>query len=220
MPIFCSGVIDILNWLPPEKNCGACGVPSCAEFVKLRTIGKKKNEDCPFFARIENKVKSYDSGALYRDKDILGNDYDFILHPLPGEPSARKIILPFRPDIVEKWEIEKDDIVLGRPMGAGCPVQHVLSVIHADPVTGILTCHVISPLIARDNSKNVKDIRAYHITGFEGFTEVRRESPVFGKRHRFLPGFCMMNLAHTGVVNMVLVKETGMQVRVEDIRIF
>jgi hypothetical protein len=38
-------------------------------------------------------------------------------------------------------------------------------------------------------------------------------------RQRFLPGYCMMNLAHTGVVNMVLAKSAGLHVRVEDIRL-
>lgn len=33
------------------------------------------------------------------------------------------------------------------------------------------------------------------------------------------PGYCMMNLTHTGVVNMVLGKSCGLYVRVEDIRL-
>jgi hypothetical protein len=43
--------------------------------------------------------------------------------------------------------------------------------------------------------------------------------PVFGRRQRFLPGFCMMNLGHTGVVNFVAEDKSGVHVRVEDIRI-
>jgi len=157
--------------------------------------------------------------AISVDTDILGNGFDFILHPLPGEVSARKIILPFRPDLVERWEIKKGDMVLGRPMGAGCPVQHVLSVIDADEITGVLTCHVISPLAAREEPDRVKDLRAYHMIGFEGLAETVRKPPEFGRRQRFLPGFCMMNITHTGVVNMVLEKKAGTHLRVEDIRI-
>lgn len=41
--------------------------------------------------------------------------------------------------------------------------------------------------------------------------------PRFGVRHSFLPGFCMMDRAHTGLVNMVIRKPWGLQVRVEDV---
>lgn len=218
-PISFSGVIDITDWTPPGKDCGACGAKTCLEFVNMRMDGNKSNEECPFFPGTDTVLPPDINEAIIGDTDLLGNDFDFIIHPLPGEPSARKIILPFRPDLVERWEIKKGDIVLGRPMGAGCPVQHVLSVIHADPITGVLTCHVVSPMIARSEPEMIKDVRAYHIIGFEGLTEVIAGSPEFGRRQRFLPGFCMMNLAHTGVVNMVLQKEAGTQIRVEDIRI-
>jgi hypothetical protein len=42
---------------------------------------------------------------------------------------------------------------------------------------------------------------------------------VLGTRQRFLPGYCMMDLSHTAVVNMVLKKKEGLHVRLEDIRI-
>jgi uncharacterized Fe-S cluster-containing protein len=102
-------------------------------------------------------------------------------------------------------------------MGQGCPVQHVLRVINANPVTGVLTCHTVGPHAARQGG--VKDVQAYHVIGFEGIAEVVKRSPEFGFRQSFLPSFCMMQTAHTGVVNMVLGKSTGLQVRVEDIRI-
>jgi uncharacterized Fe-S cluster-containing protein len=57
------------------------------------------------------------------------------------------------------------------------------------------------------------------MVGFEGIAHVVTQAPEFGRRQRFLPGFCMMNVAHTGVVNMVLGKSCGLYVRLEDIRI-
>jgi len=102
-------------------------------------------------------------------------------------------------------------------MGAGCPVQHVLSVIRANPVTGLLTCLVVGPRASRGGG--FKEIEAYHIVGFEGISRTVRREPTFGMRQRFLPGSCMMNLAHTGVVNMVLAQSSGLHVRVEDIRL-
>ena len=203
------------DWKPPGKDCGACGAKSCNDFLILLGQGTKSCDDCPFYGTPAPTVVT---GAPARpETDICGREYDFIIGPLPGEPSARKIILPFRADLVERWNIVPGDIVIGRPMGQGCPVQHVLRVINANPVTGVLTCHTIGPHAARQGG--AKDVQAYHVIGFEGMAEVVKRSPEFGFRQSFLPSFCMMQTAHTGVVNMVLGKSTGLQVRVEDIRI-
>ena len=67
--------------------------------------------------------------------------------------------------------------------------------------------------------KDVKDLEAYHMLAFEGVAEIVREEPVIGKRMRFLPAYCMMNLGHTGVVNQIFKCREGLQVRVEDVRI-
>jgi uncharacterized Fe-S cluster-containing protein len=107
--------------------------------------------------------------------------------------------------------------VLGRPMGAGCPIPHVLKVIEADYTTGLLYTWVVGPQYARE--QEVKDLTAYHMIGFEGIADQIRKSPEFGKRVTFLPGFCMMNLNHTGLVNLVLQQTAGLHVRLEDIRI-
>jgi uncharacterized Fe-S cluster-containing protein len=177
--------------------------------------GQKSRGDCPFSC--ENSVTSTENKGNYSGTDVCGKSYDFVIGPLAGEPSARKIILPFRADLVERFGITKGDIVLGRPMGQGCPVQHVLRVIDANIVTGVLTCHTVGPRAAREGS--VKDIQAYHVIGFEGIATVVNRPPEFGLRQYFLPSFCMMQLAHTGVVNMVLAQAEGLHVRVEDIRI-
>ena len=205
-----------MAWQPPGKDCGACGAPTCEAFIALVREGEKDLLDCVFYST-DLAPSRFESETRHTGRDILGAEYDFILEPLPGEVSARKIILPFRPDLVEKWEIVPGDIVVGRPMGAGCPVQHVLSVIRANPVTGLLTCLVVGPRASRGGG--FKEIEAYHIVGFEGISRTVRCEPTFGMRQRFLPGSCMMNLAHTGVVNMVLAQSSGLHVRVEDIRL-
>lgn len=203
------------DWQPPGKDCGACGAKSCGDFVILVEQGTKAWTDCPFYGTTA-PTGAVDTPARAAT-DVCGRSYDFIIGPLPGEPSARKIILPFRADLVERWEIVPGDLVIGRPMGQGCPVQHVLRVIEANPVTGVLTCHTVGPHEARKNGG--KDVQAYHVIGFEGMAEVVRRPPEFGFRQFFLPSFCMMQVAHTGVVNQVLEKTAGIQVRVEDIRI-
>lgn len=209
-----------MSWNPPGKNCGLCGAKSCDEFVILVRNGEKSYFDCPFYREEIEKIEETElcrDKASYSGKDILGRDYDFILDSMPHEVSLRKIILPFRPDLVEKWSIVPDDIVVGRPAGSGCPVQHVMRVIDANAVTGVLTCFVVGPAYSR--GKQVKEIEAYHVVGFEGVARVVNREPVFGMRQRFLPGFCMMDLSHTGVVNMILEKKDGLHVRIEDVRL-
>lgn len=208
---------QLKHWLPPGKNCGQCGVENCKTFLTLVRQGEKTYDDCPFFREKPQQTNCYLNNALYSPHDLLGNPYDFILKPLPREISARKIVLPFRSDLVEKMSIKAGDYVLGRPMGAGCPIPHVLKVFKAELTTGLLYTWVVGPQYSRRGQ--VKDVIAYQMIGFEGIaTEIKRE-PIFGARMTFLPGFCMMNLNHTGLVNLVLEKSEGLHLRLEDIRI-
>ncbi|HBC94515.1 MAG TPA: Fe-S cluster protein [Pelotomaculum sp.] len=206
------------SWLPPGKNCGLCGESSCKSFLRMINTAQKNYNDCPFYTdRQTCRQSEHSSEAIYTGKDILGHPYDFVLGPLPGEISARKIVLPFRSDLVEKMNIQKGDLVLGRPMGAGCPIPHVLKVIKAEAVTGLLYTWVVGPKYSRE--QEVKDVTAYHMIGFEGIATRVTTEPTLGCRVTFLPGFCMMSLNHTGLVNMGLQKSCGMHVRIEDIRI-
>ncbi len=205
-----------MHWNPPGKNCGMCGSKTCSEFIGLVKKGEKTYSDCPFYQK-ETAKELPSTQPQYSKKDILGLSYDFILEPLPKEVSARKIILPFRPDLVEKWNTKAGDIIVGRPAGSGCPVQHVLKVIDANKITGVLTTWVVGPRYSR--GKRFREIEAYHVVGFEGIAKVVNKEPVFGARQRFLPGNCMMHLGHTGVVNMILNKEYGIHIRIEDIRL-
>ncbi|HEY3315941.1 MAG TPA: (Fe-S)-binding protein [Bacillota bacterium] len=204
------------HWTPPGKDCGLCGARNCEEFRGLLATGERAVDDCAFY-EAQAPVADISTVCATDTTDVLGNAWDFVLGPLPGEPSARKVVLPFRGDLVEKWGITRGDIVLGRPFGAGCPVQHVLKVIEADPVTGVLETWCVGPAFAR--GRPVKDVGGYHMLGFVGMATRQRRAPMFGVRHTFLPGFCMMHLNHTGLVNMMLRKEAGLQVRLEDIRI-
>ncbi len=205
-------------WLPPGKNCGLCGEQSCKSFLRAVNDTTKNYADCPYYHSPLSPQKTAAPGAAaYPENDILGHPYDFILEPLPGEVSARKIVLPFRADMVEKMQIQAGDYVLGRPMGAGCPIPHVLQVIRAEQVTGLLYTWVVGPRYARE--QQVKDVVAYHMIGFEGLAGHIKKEPAFGCRVTFLPGFCMMSLNHTGVVNMLLQKNCGLHLRIEDIRL-
>ena len=205
-----------MEWTPPGKDCGACGFASCEEFASQVASGKRLPAECVFFKKI-SADKACCGKTAYSGSDVLGKKYDFVLRALPHEPSARKYIVPFRPDLVERWNIRPGEIVTGRPAGPGCPVYHALRVLTSNPVTGVLECHTVGPLVARQGP--VHDVQAYHVHAFEGMAEVVNQPPVLGTRQRFLPGFCMMDLSHTGVINMVLKKKEGIHIRIEDIRI-
>ncbi len=203
-----------MPWAPPGRDCGSCGMATCRAFANAVKKGKKTETDCPFYAVEQFATKE---PARYSGTDITGALYDFVIRAFPGEPSARKFIVPFRADLVEKWGIRPGALVTGRPAGPGCPVYHALRVLSANPVTGVLGCHTVGPLAAR--KEKAFDVQAYHVHAFEGIAETVHRPPTLGLRQRFLPGFCMMDLAHTAVVNMVLRKKEGVHVRVEDIRI-
>ncbi|WNY28046.1 hypothetical protein MmiEs2_02260 [Methanimicrococcus stummii] len=208
------------QWTPPGKNCGVCGFQTCADFSAAVARKSKAVSDCIFYSGKSSSSKESPfpiiSDSCYSGTDVTGMPYDFVIHAFPNEPSARKIILPFRPDLTERMDIRADDLVLGRPAGAGCPVQHVLKVREADPVTGVIIGYVVSPAEARENSE-IKDVKMYHMIGFEGRAQVISNPPEFGKRYSFLPGFCMMHRAHSGLVNLVLNKPSGIHVRVEGV---
>ena len=170
-----------------DKNCGLCG--------EMCTNNVNENENL----------------------DFHNNIYDFLLKPIADEPSARKIIRPFRTDLIEKLNIKVGDIVIARPMGAGCPVTHVLKVYEIDDLAGLLYTWVVGPEYSR--GKETKDIKAYSMVGFEGIAENIINHPKVGKAAGFMPNFCMLRLTHYGLVNKVLNTSEGLVVRIEDIHI-
>lgn len=223
----------VIEWKPPGKNCGACGSQTCSDFVDRLEGGLAELSLCPFYSKerpvsLENaltwgsipnlrNLAAQARNFTYSGVDVAGKEYDFVLLPFQDEPSARKFIVPFRADLVELWGIKKGDLVTGRPAGPGCPVYHALRVLSANPVTGVIECHTVGPMEAR--KEDAHDVQAYHVHAFEGIASPVKRPPVFGTRQYFLPGNCMIGLAHTALVNMVFQKPSGTHVRLEDIRI-
>lgn len=205
------------EFVPPGKNCGACGCRTCDEYTTRVSSGNLDKESCPFYREKPISERIPIHNARYSGKDVVGQEYDYVITAMPGEPSARKIVLPFRPDLVERLNIVPGDVVVGRPAGAGCPINHVMKIIDADTVTGVLTGFVLGPSLSRGHFDEVKEVKMYHMLGFEGRAIPIKKEPAFGVRQHFLPGFCMMDRAHTGLCNMVIDKPWGIHVRVEDV---
>ena len=192
----------------PNKNCGMCGFESCELFAEEAERDSALLKRCIYLK--EAKIARVE----YAPKDIIGMEYDFILMPTPNEKSCRELILPFNPFLSRELDIKKGDIIVGRPMGQGCPVQHVMEVIDADKF-GVITIWVVGPQYSRDGE--FKEVGPYNVIGFEGLARAVKREPVFGHRQRFLPGYCMMNLGHTGLVNFVNKTKDRIFVRLEDI---
>ena len=194
-----------------DRNCGLCGNQSCEEFRNSLKNGFGHETDCPFHAKDRNLT------IIEDNKDTHGNQFDFVLKAIGNEISARKIVRPFRVDLIEKLDIKEGDIVVGRPMGAGCPVTHVLKVYEVDYLAGLLYTWVVGPAYSR--GKETKDISAYAMIGFEGIAENIVKHPKVGLGAGFMPNFCMLRLTHYGLVNKVLNTSEGLVVRIEDIHI-
>jgi uncharacterized Fe-S cluster-containing protein len=202
-----------------NHNCGLCGETTCELFQTKVNLEEKDINDCPFMEK-ETKEKPdnmQDNSYIVDEYDLHGNPFDFILKAVSGEHSARKIIRPFRPDLIEKLHITRGSIVMGRPMGAGCPVTHILLVYEVDELAGVLYTWAVGPKYSRN--KSVLDIKAYNMIGFEGIAVNIKNEPKIGKGAAFLPGFCMLRLVHHGLVNKVLKTGEGILVRIEDIHI-
>jgi uncharacterized Fe-S cluster-containing protein len=107
-------------WNPPGKNCGACGSQTCSDFVSRLEAGLTESDMCPFYSTDNivrpEKIVSRENSSIqtknisYSGVDVTGKEYDFVLLPFPDEPSARKFIVPFRADLVEKWDIKKETL--------------------------------------------------------------------------------------------------------------
>ena len=115
----------------PGKNCGLCGMKTCADFAEIVEKNPASIERCPHVSALacaacapQMKPNLAESGAPEVTwKDHLNRDYDFVLDKFPGEAGPRETILLFNPANVEKLRLKKGDVIYGRPgwISCGCP---------------------------------------------------------------------------------------------------
>lgn len=215
----------------PELNCGMCGYRTCGEFsTQIKTEPdllkrcihisgscvkeeEKKTDRLNLNARKEPAVTAPQNESKWRDS--LGREFDFILEHFEEEPGPREIIIPHNPMITREMDINKDDIIIGRPLGisCGCPITHCGVVMDVDKRTGVIVWCVTGPLNPRQ--KGFKDLGYYIAEGYEGMiTEARCEIKI-GMRYFFQPRMCMLQWRHSGLVNFINKTPKGLQVRVE-----
>lgn len=217
----------------PGLDCGLCGFPTCDAFEerltqtpdlikrcihlntkaavssKLTVVGKDsscRNLGCVSSAAGEARRQWFDS---------LGREFDFILQHFPEEPGPREIIIPHNPMLTREMEIQKGDVLIGRPLGmsCGCPVTHCGEVTDVDPRTGVITWCVTGPL--RPRQEGYKDLGYYIAEAYEGLVQESRSELKIGMRYFFQPDMCMLQWRHSGLVNYLNRTPKGLQVRLE-----
>ena len=188
--------------LLPGFNCGICGYARCDEFGGALLKKQTQLEKCKFLYQEifdENREKLE---AILREEKIIpeeekivgvldGYEADIILKPLPEEHSCRETLFPFT-----KEELKTGDIIRYRPLG--CPIIHFAKII--DENHGLIIVNIIGPRHRLDEKVKFefKDIGVCMVGGFEGIIEGKL--PSVGDTVRFLPGHCMMQKVHSGVV--------------------
>lgn len=132
-----------MNTQLPGLNCGDCGCKSCAAFQEEIEENPDEIKRC---IHLQNASRTTYEGGTW--KDTLGREYDFILDVLKGDQGPRETILPHNPMLTRELEIEKDDILIGRPLGmsCGCPITHCGIVKDVDKKTGVIVWCVTGPL--------------------------------------------------------------------------
>jgi uncharacterized Fe-S cluster-containing protein len=193
-----SRVIKLL----PGFNCGICGYARCDEFgysllKKGTELGKCRFLFQEIFEENRNELEE-----ILREENIIpeekkpvglldGYEADFILNPLKGEKSCREVLYPFT-----KKELKKGDVIRYRPLG--CPIIHFAKILEED--NGLITVHMIGPCHRIDSEVEFEymDIGVCMVGGFEGVIDGKL--PDVGETIRFLPGHCMMQKVHSGVV--------------------
>lgn len=220
----------------PGLNCGLCGYRTCAEMAEQLPVKPELLKRClplsehrqqpsemkPFGVSAPKKdcgscssVCAPESPEKVKWKDSLGREFDFYLEHFPEDPGPREIIIPHNPMITREMDIQRGDILIGRPLGmsCGCPVTHCGVVREVDKRTGVIVWYVTGPLQPRQHG--FKDLGYYIAEGYEGLIKQTRCEPKIGMRYFFQPELCMLQWRHSGLVNYLNRLKDGYQVRLE-----
>ena len=203
--------------LLPGYNWGECGYRQCRDFAAALVDGEVELDGCPHLASeklalnipVIQQLLGGPGTGIKDSRHIIGVidglEADFVLSPLPGEPSCREDLHAFDPDV----GADVGEYVRYRPLG--CPVTHFARVL--DMKRGIMTVHLVGP-IHRLGGDDVafEDIGLCLVLGFDGIVSKGRV-PDVGQTVKFLPEHCMMQKVHSGVV----VHSEGSRLRIEGI---
>jgi uncharacterized Fe-S cluster-containing protein len=217
----------------PGLNCGLCGSRTCDELAARMISRPDLLRRCIPLSqnRIDGNASLQANDAApcasacsvarpaARDDrswtDTLGRGFDFYLEHFPEDPGPREIILPHNPMLTRELDIQRGDVLIGRPLGmsCGCPITHCGIAMDVDKRNGVIVWCVTGPLNPRQ--QGCKDLGYYIAEGYEGIITEARSEPRIGMRYYFQPRMCMLQWRHSGLVNYLNRVPSGWQVRLE-----
>jgi uncharacterized Fe-S cluster-containing protein len=209
------------NELPTKKielpglNCGACGFRHCDDLLAAAMADPDKLESCihrhqPGVARIQNA-----DASTHNWKDAMGREFDFILDSFDANDGPRETIHLFNGQMIKNLNLKKGDIIIGRPMAAGCPVTHCGKIMEIDERSGLIDWCVVGPLAVR--GKPLLDIGSYGPVAFDGLIKEAKTEPKIGMRYYWLPRSCMLQWRHCGIIAALAKTENGYKTRIEGV---
>lgn len=207
---------EVLRGLP-GKDCGLCGFRTCRDLAEAAAKDSSLVARCVYLEEHRQAPPDWTESEAAEPswKDMLDRPYDFLLEKLPEDPGPREVILPTNPGNIEKLGVKKGDILYGRPATVGCPVTHAGVVMEPpDLVSGLFVWCVVGPAAARDRGRNVG---CYTPLAYEGLVRRTRVELEVGRRYFFMPAWCMIQMRHSGVVNLVAKYGSALRTRVEGI---
>lgn len=201
----------------PGLDCGLCGSRTCTAFAGVVAAKPEELEKCIHLSGNVMKTAAEEpgpesfcqgcgtvaEGMPLTWQDSLGRDFSFVLESLPGDPGPREIIIPHNAARTRELDVQKGDVLIGRPMGmsCGCPVTHCGVAVDVDHVNGVITWCVTGPL--RPRTQGYKDVGFYSAQAYEGVVSASREELKIGMRYYFMPHRCMLQWRHSGLVNFI-----------------
>lgn len=199
----------------PGLNCGACGFRNCDGLLAAAMADPDKLESCihrrqPGVASIKNADM-----PAHNWKDAMGREFDFILDSFDADEGPRETIHPFNGQMIEKLKLKKGNIIIGRPMAAGCPVTHCGKIMDLDEKSGLIEWCVVGPLAVR--GAPLLDIGSYGPVAFDGLIKETKIEPKIGMRYYWLPRSCMLQWRHCGLVTALQKTKDGYRTRIEGV---
>lgn len=205
-------MIEQITRLLPGANCNKCGFKRCELYAEALVEQKASLPDCTLlsqdsFKKNLDQIRFLLSTRNHSDKEEpfyvgLIDNYraDYILHPLKGEPACRETLVSF-----SNIPVSQGDIVRYRPLG--CPIIHIAEVLSSE--LGMMTVLVKGPRRKEAPYSKTIHLGTCLVTGFTGI--LQGGSFEIGDTIRFIPGLCMMQKVHSGIV----VQAEGSDVTIE-----
>jgi len=193
----------------PGKNCGNCGYSTCSDFYSAVLEHKEDISACIYLPKetiIEKKIEYVDN---------LDREIDFILDKFEDAEGPQETIHLFNSNRIKELDLKINEIIVGKPLGAGCPVTHCGKIKNIDYLSNVIDWEIIGPLQIRN--MELKDIGCYVPVGFDGIVKDTKVELQIGKRYWWMPRHCMIQWRHSGIINYIEKYKENYKIRIEGV---